>query len=350
MKKNRLFLFLALLAAFALVLSACGGGEDAMVDEGPALGTEENPIKMLFVPSVDTDFMIATGDIIEEGLFEATGLYFDVSVPTSYAATIEEMCASPDDTIGFIPAFGYVIAHDLCGVELGVAAARGNFPYYWTAFIVQRDSPYESLLDLEGKTWGYGSATSTSGYLYPSQVFTDIGLTIGDSVETGGHPETVRAVYLGEVDFGAVYFTPWAEPEGADAWTEDMDPDIPDDLIDTCGISGDALMCSGYTVRDARAAIREELPDVVQKVRILELSPPISNDTMSFSPDFPEDLKQTIIDGFTNFILEDPRCADSFCNESFYAWDSVGQVTDADYDGIRLIMLAKGIDSLADLE
>jgi len=349
MKKNRLFLLLALLAAAALTLSACGGG-GTTADEGPALGTEENPIKMLFVPSVDTDFMIASGDLIEEGLFDATGLYFDVSVPTSYAATIEEMCASPDDTVGFIPAFGYVIAHDLCGVQLGIAAARGNFPYYWTAFIVQRDSPYETLMDLEGKTWGYGSATSTSGYLFPSQVFTDIGLTIGDSVETGGHPETVRAVYLGEVDFGAVYFTPWEPPEGGTDWTEDMDPDIPADLIDTCAPVGEDLLCSGYLVRDARAGVREELPDVVQVVRILELSPPISNDTMSFSPDFPEDLKQTIIDGLTTFILEDPRCENSFCNESFYSWDDVGYVTDADYDGIRLIMQAKGIGSLADLE
>ena len=51
------------------------------------------------------------------------------------------------------------------------------------------------------------------------------------------------------------------------------------------------LYCGEYRVLDARAAISEEAPDVVQKVRILALSPEIPNDTMSFSPDFPEDLQ-----------------------------------------------------------
>ena len=34
----------------------------------------------------------------------------------------------------------------------------------------------------------------------------------------------------------------------------------------------DKLYCGDYRVLDARAAIREEAPDVVQKVRILTLS------------------------------------------------------------------------------
>ncbi len=37
-------------------------------------------------------------------------------------------------------------------------------------------------------------------------------------------------------------------------------------------------------------------PDVVQKVKILALSPAIPNDTLSFSPDFPEDLRAQIVD------------------------------------------------------
>ena len=76
----------------------------------PAIGSEEHPIKVLFVPSVNVDFMISSGDLIAQALNEATGLFFEVAVPTSYAATIEEMCASPTDTIGFIPALGYALA------------------------------------------------------------------------------------------------------------------------------------------------------------------------------------------------------------------------------------------------
>ena len=46
--------------------------------------------------------------------------------PGAETATIEEMCASPDDTIGFIPAMGYALANSLCGVEPGLGDAGGK--------------------------------------------------------------------------------------------------------------------------------------------------------------------------------------------------------------------------------
>jgi len=64
---------------------------------------------------VDAGIIVSGGDVMAEALNKATGLTFKVDVPTSYAATIEAMCASPEDTIGFIPALGYVIANNRCG-------------------------------------------------------------------------------------------------------------------------------------------------------------------------------------------------------------------------------------------
>lgn len=96
------------------------------------------PIKVLFVPSVNVDYMVESGAAIEEFLSEATGLVYEVSVPTSYTATIEEMCASPTDTIAFIPAMGYALANQLCGVEPALASARRGWTVYWTQYIVPR--------------------------------------------------------------------------------------------------------------------------------------------------------------------------------------------------------------------
>ena len=62
---------------------------------------------MLFVPSVSAEEIIAGGELLKTALEEATGLTIEVSVPTSYAATINEICASPQNTIGFIPAQAY---------------------------------------------------------------------------------------------------------------------------------------------------------------------------------------------------------------------------------------------------
>jgi phosphonate transport system substrate-binding protein len=339
MARKKYFLFLALIALFALVLSACGGdGDEVNVEE---IGTEAHPIKVLFVPSVNTDFMIASGDAIEQALYDATGLYFEVSVPTSYAATIEEMCASTYDTVGFIPAMGYALANQLCGVIPGVAAERYGWNVYWTEFIVRRDSGIESLEDLNGLTWGFPETTSTSGYLYPTALFADQGIEPGDSVETGGHTETVRAVYLGEVDFGTVYFSAPLLPEGR--WDETMAPDVPDELVPECALNDDGeLWCGGYRVLDARSSIAEELPDVVQQVKILALTPEIPNDTMSFSPDFPEDLMQQIIDAITEYIGSE-ACDATICNEKFYDWTGVGPIADENFDGIRIMMEAQGI-------
>ena len=111
MKRRTLW---ALVAVFALVVAACGDGDVADTTE-PApdtteapvtteatttteeamaeLGTPERPIQVLFVPSVDAQVIVSGGEIMREALEEATGLSFEVKVPTSYAATIEEMCA-----------------------------------------------------------------------------------------------------------------------------------------------------------------------------------------------------------------------------------------------------------------
>jgi phosphate/phosphite/phosphonate ABC transporter binding protein len=310
-------------------------------EECTTLGCPDYPIKVLFVPSVDVDFMMAGGDLIEQALNEATGLVFEVSVPTSYAATIEEMCASRADTIGFIPAMGYALANQLCGVDPGLASVRYGWNVYWTEFVVARDSEYQTLEDLDGATWAYPDAGSTSGYLYPMAIFDDLGVTLADTVEAGGHPQAVKAVYNGEADVGTAYFSAPLLPEGN--WGIDDPPDVPDEFVEECARNDEGqLWCGGYRVLDARAAISEEAPDVVQKVRILALSGEIPNDTMSFSPDFPEELRQTIMDAVAAYVLSE-ECEQTLCNEQFYDWTDTAPIYDENFDGIRLLMEAQGI-------
>jgi phosphonate transport system substrate-binding protein len=362
----------ALVAALALALSACGPQpteapaaptqappttapeptevmtEEPTEEPMPELGSPEHPIKVLFVPSVDVDFMISSGDLIAEALNEATGLTYEVSVPTSYAATIEEMCASPEDTIGFIPALGYVIANQLCGVQPGLAAERFGWNVYWTGFFVARDSEYQTLEDLAGATWAYPDAGSTSGYLYPASIFSDLGIEAGETIEAGGHPQSILAVYNGQADVATAFFSPPLLPEGTWAMTDD--PDVPADVIDSCAPNADGeLWCGDYRVLDARSAVSGDAPDIVQEVRILALSKEIPNDTMSFSPDFPEELQQSIIDAVTEFVsLDNEACVQSLCSEQFYNWTAVGPIADENFDGVRILVAEQGI-TLEDL-
>lgn len=361
MKSKKLYLLLGLLLVGAMLLAACGGNDAANnntdnqaeepTDEPapeptdvpePELGSEERPIQVLFVPSTNVDFMLASAEPIETALNEATGLYFEVSVPTSYSATIEEMCASPEDTIGFIPAMGYALANQLCGVQPGLAASRFGWNVYWGQILVRRDSGIETMADLEGKTWGYGDKGSTSGYLVPKAMFDELGITPGAGVETGGHTASAQAVYNGDVDFSTTYYSPPLLPEGT--WALGDPPDIPDELLEECAPNDEGrLYCGGYRVLDARANITEGAPDVIQQVKILVITFEIPNDTMSFSPDFPEDLKQVIIDAISAYV-ETEACEQTLCNqENFYGWTAAGPIADENFDGIRVMMEQQGI-------
>jgi phosphonate transport system substrate-binding protein len=372
--KKSLNVVLALAAILVLVLSACGPAAteapteapmteapmteapteapatEAPMTEAPAsdIGSAEHPIKVLFVPSVDSNVIVTGGEVMADALNEATGLNFEVSVPTSYAATIEEMCASPTDTMAFIPAFGYVLANDLCGVDVAFKAVRRGWGVYWTMYVVSRDSDIQSLEDLEGKKWAYPDAGSTSGYLVPLVQLKEAGVTPGDTLEAGDHPGAVRAVYNGEADFGTAFYSPWAAPEGAEAWAIGDDPEVPVDPA-TCALNedGSQLLCEGYRVLDARANIREEFPDVAEKVRILALSPEIPNDTMSFAPEFPADLRTQIQEALLAFA-ETEEWASSIGSEDFYGWSGLEPAGDADYDFVRKLVAESGttIESL----
>ena len=103
MNVRKLSLFVALMLLLSLALAACGGAAETTATVEPAaeepaaeepapeepaaeepaatdLGTAENPIVMSFVPSGDTQDIIASGDTLATMLSEATGLVVEANV------------------------------------------------------------------------------------------------------------------------------------------------------------------------------------------------------------------------------------------------------------------------------
>lgn len=374
MKRKALW---ALIAVMALIVAACGGddegGEETTTTaEAPAetttteameetttteameaeLGSAERPVQVLFVPSVDAQVITSGGEIMDEALTEATGLEFEVSVPTSYAATIEEMCANPSDTMGFIPGFGYVLASNLCGVDVAFKAIRFGYGVYWSQILVPRDSDIDEIADLNGLTWAVPDLGSTSGYLVPLVQLEEAGVEPAEIVETGGHPNAALAVYRGDADFATTFFSPPLILEG-DPWEIGDPPQVPDDLVDLCAPTDEEdpdLYCGDdYRVLDARASAITDAPDIIQATRILEISPEIPNDTLSFGPDFPEDLRAEIEEALVAFAAEcedNEDCAwnQSIGNQDFYGWTGIEPATDAEYDPLRQVVEVAGIE------
>ena len=372
--KKSLYLLFAVLTVTALAISACAPATPAPTEAPPtavpptavpptavptatevpppAIGSPEHPIKVLFVPSVDANIITTGGQVMADALNKATGLTFEVTVPTSYAATIEEMCASPTDTMAFIPGLGYAIASQQCGVDVAFKAIRFGYPVYWTEYIVARDSKYQTLADLQGAKWGYGDQASTSGYMVPTVELKAAGITPGEQVQTGGHNQTVTAVYNGEVDFGTTFYSVPLNADGKPVFSYDdylagkVTPDmyeLPADVIKDCApdSEGKKLLCDGWRVLDARANIRTEAPDVMQKVRILAVSQAIPNDTLSFGPEFPADVRSQIEDALVAFSKTEDW-GKSIGSADFYGWSGIAPATDAEYDLVRAMVEATG--------
>ena len=230
---------------------------------------------------------------------------------------------------------GYVIGNNRCGIEVEAAAVRFGWPVYWAQYLVARDSDIYTLGDLEGKTWAYPDPGSTSGFIVPSVELGAAGIEPGERVEAGGHNQAVLAVYNGEVDFATSFFSPPLMP-GA-AWDFGDLPEPYDLTIDEAYINDeDNLYVGDIRILDSRASVRETAPDIIDQVRILRISEPIPNDTMSFSPDFPADLRLEILDALIAFSDTEAWADSALGNEDGYSWTTLQPVQDDLFNSVRL--------------
>lgn len=299
------------------------------------LGTPENPIQVFFVPSVEAQTLIEGAEVLREAMEEATGLSFEVSVPTSYAATVEAMCADPSRSMGFIPAAGYVIGNERCGIEVYAAAVRFGWPVYWAQYLVRRDADIYTLGDLEGRSWAYPDRASTSGYIVPAVELQALGITPGEEVEAGGHNQAVLAVYNGEVDFATSFFSPPLTP-GA-AWNFGDMPEPWDLTVDEPFVNDEGRLFVGdIRVLDSRSSVADVAPDIIDQVRILRISAPIPNDTMSFGPEFPAELRTQIYDALVAFSETDAWDESALGNSEGYSWTTLTEIEDSVFDSVRL--------------
>lgn len=220
----------------------------------PAPVTGQTKLVMAFVPSQQTDVVLSSGQILARMLSVALGIPVEAFVATSYSATIEAMCSGRAD-IGALNPFGYVLAHDKCGVEVAAVSLRLGLPYY-RAQISARPG-INTINDLRGKRFAFVDPASTSGYLFPAALLkkqgNDPDKFFSQTVFAGSHPNVILAIYRGQVDGGA-------------------------------------------TFEDARDNVRAQFPDVNDKVKPIAFTNPIPNDTWSLNPKLSATLKARIKD------------------------------------------------------
>lgn len=304
----------------ALIVAACGGAAQpgapsAAPTAAPptaaptqALGTKDRPIVMAFVPSQDTARITASGKAIAASLKTSTGLEWDVTVPTSYAATIEGMCAGQIDVAWLAPlSFALASQRNCADVLLGTLrkdALTGNLSTtYQSQILVRTDSGINDVKGLKGKKFAFSDALSTSGRLFPTivvkeQTGEDPKTFFSETIFAGGHDKAVIALYQGTVD-GAASFI------------------------------------------DVRDTLKATFPDIMEKTKRISTAGPIPNDTVSIRKNFPAELRDKLQSALIDYAKTD---AGKAALKSLYSIDGLDKVDPKVFDSVIEAAKIAGLD------
>ncbi|MFQ5399331.1 MAG: phosphate/phosphite/phosphonate ABC transporter substrate-binding protein [Anaerolineae bacterium] len=317
----------------------------------PPLGTAERPVQLLFSPVADTAVIKERGEELADALAQATGLSFAVGIVDDEAALIELMCAAPVDTIGFLSAPGYVLAHEQCGVQPANVAIHDNGLAWQTGMLVVRwDSGIRSLEDLEGRRWAVADTASLTRFGAFQAMFAEDGVTIGEVVEVPGDSAAMLALYNREVDFATAAFVPPIMPYEERLWQYGEDsPEVWRRLgiAPTRSPIGYVLVMAepvygGYRLRDARSRIFDTTPGIFNETRILTLSGQMPNETVALSADFPLGQARAIIPALASFAASG-ACTVSLCSTDFFGWAGLLPADDAAYEPLRFVIESLGL-------
>ena len=131
---------------------------------------------------------------------------------TDYAATVEGLVAKKLDMVWY-GGFTFVQARIRTNGTAIPLVQRVEDEKFQSVFITQPDSGINSLADLKGKTFTFGSQSSTSGHLMPRSFLLQHGLDPDKDFKrvafSGAHDATALQVAGGKVDAGALNISVW---------------------------------------------------------------------------------------------------------------------------------------------
>jgi phosphonate transport system substrate-binding protein len=96
---------------------------------------------------------------------------------------------------------------ELIGAPVLRGERYGGKPIYYSDVIVRADSPWQSFAELRGRSWAYNDTDSHSGYNVTRARLVQMGETngfFGQVVCAGWHQRAIRMVCDGEVDASAI--------------------------------------------------------------------------------------------------------------------------------------------------
>lgn len=267
---------LALALAATTVLSTAALADDGISQFRIGLAGSEN-----------AQDQMSKNQCLAEYIEEALGVPTELFVMADYAGLQQGMLGGSID-IGWMGASNYAgtYLNDPEAVEplLVKTNLDGSYSYFSVGF-ARKDSGITSLEDMKGKVFGFGDPNSTSGFLIPSveippaiDATMESGDYFGEVKFTGGHEQTIVAVYNGDIDAGVT----WAD--GLGAWED------------------------GYNSGALRKAVDAGLVDMNELVQIWS-SKPIPEGPIAIRKSLPQDVKDKVREVVQNLHVTDQACA-----------------------------------------
>lgn len=226
MKTSKKFLFISLLAVFALIAAGCGAGSPDQAQQaeagrdakaGEAAGKEaefKGPVKIGIIPADNQGDKQVAIKKLTETLTKELGVEVQTAQYPDYNAVVEALNYG-NIQVAWLGPLTYVIANYKGGAEAVATLSIDGKPYYYSYLITQKDSPYNSVDDVVANSgeirFAFGDPSSTSGSLIPGIALKDLGIYESkDSHKfkqvtfTGSHDATALAVQNNQVEVGAI--------------------------------------------------------------------------------------------------------------------------------------------------
>ena len=189
-------------AALAIALVAGGASADTPEVLRVSAIPDENPNELLRIYAP-----------FAEHLSKQLGMKVQFVPVVDYAATVEGLAAKKLDLVLY---GGFTSVQAVRRTNGGATrlAMRKEDAEFKSVFVARKDSGITSLADLRGKTFSFGSVSSTSGHLMPRYFLLKNGIDPDRDFAqkpafSGAHDATALWVESGKVDAGALNFLVW---------------------------------------------------------------------------------------------------------------------------------------------
>ncbi|KAB2331346.1 putative selenate ABC transporter substrate-binding protein [Bacillus mesophilum] len=191
-----------------VLITACG--QDNSADNSDT--QEQETFKIGAIPDQDAAELSRSMDGIADYIAEETGLKVEYVPSVDYSALVTAFDRGEIQLAWFGGLTG-VQARNLVP-EAEAIAQRPRDEEFTSVFIAQSDAGIESLEDLEGASFTFGSESSTSGHLMPRHFLMEAGITPEEDFDgvpnySGSHDKTYKLVESGAFTAGVLSEAVW---------------------------------------------------------------------------------------------------------------------------------------------